>query len=530
MGLCKLAGPGQRGGKKTVATLRISAKLRAVPFGKVARRGRALNGYHRDTDMTHYSPSYSITMRLCYPDKPGQLGRITSSIGAADGFIGAVDIVDVKQDLITRDFTVNAKDVAHADRIAEATRAIEGVEVVRVSDRTFLMHLGGKIEVTPKVSVKTRDDLSMVYTPGVARICEAIHTDPEAAFSLTIRRNTVAIVTDGSAVLGLGNIGPEAALPVMEGKAVLFKEFGGVDAFPICLDTQHVHQIVDMCTCLAPTFGGINLEDISSPRCVDIEKQLTERLEIPVFHDDQHGTAIVVLAALQNALKVVDKRLNEIRVTINGAGAAGLSIARLLISVGVEQIILCDREGAIHSGRSTNMNPVKRLLAEETNPERKTGSLHDVIRGADVFIGVSAGNLLRADDVKRMADDPVVFALANPDPEILPEEASPYARVVATGRSDYPNQINNVLCFPGFFRGMLDVRARRVTDEMKTAAATAIANVIADEKITPDYIIPSVFDRRVAETVAGAVSNAAIKCGVAQRQQKSGVRAMASRF
>ena len=472
--------------------------------------------------MTHYSPSYGITMRLCYPDAPGHLGRITSGIGAADGFIGAVDIVDVKRGFITRDFTVNATDVAHAERIVEAARAIEGVEVVRVSDRTFLMHLGGKIEVTSKVPVKTRDDLSMAYTPGVARICEAIRADPEAAFTLTMRRNTVAIVTDGSAVLGLGNIGPEAALPVMEGKALLFKEFGAVDAFPICLDTQDVRKIVDICTCLAPTFGGINLEDISSPRCVEIEKQLTERLEIPVFHDDQHGTAIVVLAALRNALKVVGKRLDDIRVTINGAGAAGIAIAKLLMSVDVDRIILCDREGAIHSGRSTNMNPLKQWLAENTNPERRTGSLHDAIAGADVFIGVSAGNVLHAADVQRMAADPVVFALANPDPEISPEEASPHARVVATGRSDYPNQINNVLCFPGFFRGLLDVRARRVTDEMKTAAATAIANVIAAEKITPDYIIPSVFDRRVAETVAEAVSNAAIQCGVAQRQKKSG--------
>ena len=473
--------------------------------------------------MMHQSPSYSITIRLRYPDDPGQLGRIASAIGEADGLIGAVDLVDVRKGLITRDITVNAGNDEHAERIVARVQSLEGVEVLNTSDRTFLLHLGGKIEVRSKVPVKTRDDLSMAYTPGVARVCRAIHADPDAAFALTIRRNMVAVVTDGSAVLGLGNIGPTAALPVMEGKALLFKEFAGVDAFPICLATQEVDKIIETCIYLAPTFGGINLEDISSPRCVEIEEKLIPQVDIPVFHDDQHGTAVVTLAALTNSLKLVGKKLDEIRVTINGAGAAGMAIAKLLQSVGVGQIVLCDREGAIYRGRPMHMNVVKQWLAENTNPDRITGSLSDATAGADVFIGVSAPDVLTADDVKRMAGDAIVFAMANPDPEITPEEADPYVTVMATGRSDYPNQINNVLCFPGFFRGMLDVRAGRVTDEMKIAAAHAIADVIPADQILPDYIIPSVFDRRVSKAVAKAVSQAAVEAGVARREQKSGV-------
>ena len=474
--------------------------------------------------MTHQNPSYSITMRLRYPDRAGRLGQITSAVGGADGLIGAVDIVDVRKDSITRDISVNARDVAHVHSIVEQVRALEGVEVVSVSDRTFLLHLGGKIEVNSKVPVKTRDDLSMAYTPGVARICRAIHEDPEATYALTIRRNTIAVVTDGSAVLGLGNIGPRAALPVMEGKAVLFKEFGGVDAFPICLDTQDTDKIIETCLFISPTFGGINLEDISSPRCIEIEQRLTSLLDIPVFHDDQHGTAIVVLAALQNALKVVGKSLPEIRVTISGAGAAGVAITKLIKWAGVEQIVVCDRQGAICEGRLTGMNPVKQWLAENTNSERITGPLSQAIAGSDVFVGVSAADVLAVDALKTMAHDPVVFALANPDPEIDPELAAPYARVIATGRSDYPNQINNVLCFPGFFRGMLDVRASRVTESMKIAAADAIAGVVSDEEVLPDYIVPSVFDRRVATAVAEAVSKAAVASGVACREQKQAVR------
>ena len=472
--------------------------------------------------MAQHSPSYSITIRLRYPDTPGQLGRITSVIGSADGLIGAVDIVDVSKGHITRDITVNAGNIEHGERIVEAVRAVDAVEVKRVSDRTFLMHLGGKIEVTSKVPLKTRDDLSMAYTPGVARVCRAIHADPDAAFSLTIRKNTVAVVSDGSAVLGLGNIGARAAMPVMEGKALLFKEFAGVDAFPICLDTQDVDKIVETCVFIAPTFGGINLEDISSPRCVEVEEKLIPQVDIPVFHDDQHGTAVVTLAALENSLKLVGKTMTDLRITINGAGAAGLAIAKLLMRVGVEQIVLCDRSGAIYRGRGEHMNRVKDWLAENTNPERLAGTLSDVIAGADVFVGVSSADVLTVEDVKKMAADPLIFAMANPDPEIDPALAAPHAAVVATGRSDYPNQINNVLCFPGLFRGLLDVRAQRVTDDMKIAAARAIAGVIPQEKLLPDYIIPSVFDRRVAKAVAAAVAQTAVESGVARRQQKSG--------
>jgi len=472
--------------------------------------------------MARHSPSYSITLRLKYVDIPGQLGRITSAIGEADGLVGAVDIVTVARDHIVRDISASARDVAHADRIVDAVRAIADVEVVNVSDRTFLLHLGGKIETLPKVAIKTRDDLSMAYTPGVARVCLAIQAEPEKSFALTIRRNTVAVVSDGSAVLGLGNIGARAAMPVMEGKAMLFKEFAGVDAFPICLDTQDVEQIIQTCVQIAPTFGGINLEDISSPRCAEIEKRLSELVDIPVFHDDQHGTAIVVLAALRNALRLVRKEFSSVRVTINGAGAAGIAITKLLRLVGVSHIVVCDRAGVICSGRTENMNSLKLWLAENTNSQGLVGTLSDAVAGADVFIGVSTADVLHADDIQNMATDPIVFALANPDPEIAPETASPHARIMATGRSDYPNQINNVLCFPGFFRGMLDVRASRVTDKMKLAAAEAIAKVISPDELTCDYIIPSVFDRRVAKDVAEAVAQAAHDSGVACREVKPG--------
>ncbi len=471
--------------------------------------------------MKQHSASYSITIRLRYPDEPGLLGRITSVIGSADGFIGAVDIVDVRKGHITRDITVATADVEHGENIVEQVRNIEEVEVVQVSDRTFLMHLGGKIEVHSKIPVKTRDDLSMAYTPGVARVCMAIYEDPDAAFALTIRRNMVAVVTDGSAVLGLGNIGPQAALPVMEGKALLFKEFAGVDAFPICLATQDTEEIINVCKNIAPTFGGINLEDISSPRCVEIEERLRAELDIPVFHDDQHGTAIVVLAALTNALKVIGKTMGELRITLNGAGAAGAAIAKLLKRVGANNLIVCDRNGPIYDGRDENMNPVKQWIADNTNSEKLSGDLGDALDGADLFIGVSGPNVLTVDHIKRMKPDPVVFALANPDPEIDPELALPHVKVMATGRSDYPNQINNVLCFPGFFRGLLNVRAQGITDEMKIAAAYAIAGVISDDEVLASYIIPSVFDRRIAPAVADAVAASATEAGVARRQQKA---------
>lgn len=448
------------------------------------------------------------------------MGRITTAIGDADGAIGAVDIVSIAGQAISRDFTVNAKDVEHGKTIVERLRTVEGVDVVHVSDRVFLMHLGGKIEVISKTPVKTRDDLSMAYTPGVARVCRSIADDPDASFALTIRQNTVAVVSDGSAVLGLGNIGPRAAMPVMEGKAMLFKEFAGVDAFPICLDTQDTEKIIETVRQLAPTFGGINLEDISAPRCIEIEERLDRELEIPVFHDDQHGTAIVVLAGLKNAMKRIGKDLSEIKIIINGAGAAGTAICKLLMISGATNIIACDRNGALHA-RETEVDSTKQWLAQNTNPEKISGPLSTAIRGADVFVGVSAANVLTVKDIESMAKDPVVFALANPDPEIDPRLASDHVRIMATGRSDFPNQINNVLCFPGLFRGVLNVRASTVNDQMKLAAANAIAEVIPENDLLDDYIIPSVFDRRVATVVAKAVSDAAVETGVARRKTKS---------
>ena len=472
--------------------------------------------------MSHHSPGYSITVRLRYPDRPGFLGKITSVIGEANGLIGAVDVVDSREHCIIRDVTISATNVEHGEQVVQALKAINELEVVNVSDRVFLMHLGGKLEVHSRVPIKNRDDLSMAYTPGVARVCQAIFEDPESAFALTIRRNTVAVVSDGSAVLGMGNIGPKAAMPVMEGKSVLFKEFAGVDAFPICLDTQDTDEIVAIVKAIAPSFGGINLEDISAPRCVDIENRLIAELDIPVFHDDQHGTAIVVLAALMNALKVVDKSIESIKIVINGAGAAGAAITRLLLLSGARNIIVCDRAGAIHSQRP-GLTDLKQWIAENTNHEGTTGTLKEVMAGSDVFIGVSTKDVLEADDIRSMGQDAIVFALANPDPEITPAVAGPLVKVMATGRSDYPNQINNVLCFPGLFRGLLDVRASQVSDAMKIAAADAIANIITAGELHPEYIVPSVFDRRVSKAVAEAVSLKAIETGVARRHQVPGL-------
>lgn len=471
--------------------------------------------------MSHQSASYAITVRLRYRDQAGLLGKITTAIGDADGFIGAVDIVGVVDGLISRDITVNASNVEHGQRIVDVLRKISGIEVVNVSDRVFLMHLGGKIEVKPKMPIKTRDDLSMAYTPGVARVCTAIHHDPESSFTLTIRKNTVAVVSDGSAVLGLGNIGPCAAMPVMEGKAMLFKEFGGVDAFPICLDTQDTEEIIATVKRLAPTFGGINLEDISAPRCIEIEERLERELEIPVFHDDQHGTAIVVLAGLKNAMRYLHKELSDVKILINGAGAAGTAIAKLLMRAGATDIVVCDSRGAINKERTDiGHNSIKVWLAENTNQSGQSGSLSDVIKGKEVFIGVSVANVLREADVEAMTDDAVVFALANPDPEIDPHIAEKHVSIIATGRSDYANQINNVLCFPGLFRGVLDVRASGINDAMKLAAADAIAGVIAPENLTNHYVIPSVFDRRVCGEVAKAVAHSAMETGLARRKLK----------
>src|SRR5437867_3362182 len=465
--------------------------------------------------------SHSLTVRLQIQNQPGMLGKVTSALGKGGADIGAIDVIEVGKSTITRDITFKTSDERHGQQVVERLKAVEGVQVVNVSDRTFLMHLGGKIEVRGKMPVKTRDDLSMAYTPGVARICMAIHHDPEKANTLTIKQNTVAVVTDGTAVLGLGDIGPSGAQPVMEGKALIFKEFAGVDAFPICLATKDVDEIVMIVKALAPVFGGINLEDISAPRCFEIEERLQRDLDIPVFHDDQHGTAVVVLAALLNALKVVRKRLSDVRIVFTGVGASGIATAKLLMKAGAKHIIVCDRAGAIYRGRTENMNAMKEWFAEHTNPKRLRGTAGDALVDADVYIGLSGPGVVGLKDIKAMRRDPIVFAMANPIPEIQPEEAGPHVKVMATGRSDYPNQINNSCCFPGFFRGMLDVRARRVNDQMKLAAANALAELVGRAELNPEYITPSMFDRRVVPAVAEAVSEAAVRTGVARRRPRT---------
>ena len=461
--------------------------------------------------------SYHITLRLEIDDKPGMFGRLASVIGACECSLGAIDLVSVADGHKVRDVALGCRNEAHAQSVMDAIRTLPGVRLIRWVDRVFQLHLGGKIEVVGKTQIRSRDMLSMVYTPQVARVCEAIVKDPAKAFELTIKRNTVAIVTDGTAVLGLGDIGPAAGLPVMEGKAMLFKEFGGVNAFPICLDTKDTEEIIRTVKALAPGFGGINLEDISAPRCFEIEERLKAELDIPVFHDDQHGTSIVVLAALKNALKVIGKNMRELHVVISGAGAAGLACARMLRRAGVRRIIGVDRAGIIHRQRKENMNPVKMWFATHANPEGLQGGLAEACRGADLFLGVSGPGVLRPEHIRAMGRDPIIFALANPTPEIMPEEAEADARIIATGRSDYPNQINNVLCFPGLFRGCLMVGARTINDPMKWAAVEAIATSIKKSDLAEDHIIPSVFDKGVAEAVAQAVAHAAIKTGVARR-------------
>ena len=463
--------------------------------------------------------SYSVTLRVKIQNHPGKLGQITTAIGRAGGDIEGIDIVSVGKDFLIRDITVNAASEKHDEEIAQSLENIDGVEVVNISDRTFLMHLGGKIEMVSKVPLKTRSDLSMAYTPGVARVCEAIAKDPEKAYTLTIKKNTVAVISDGTAVLGLGDIGPAAAMPVMEGKCQLFKEFGGVDAFPICLDTKDPHEIVETIKHIATAFGGINLEDISAPRCFQIEDRLKEELDIPVFHDDQHGTAVVVLAALINALKIVGKKMEDIKLVVNGVGAAGVACSKIVMAAGVKNIVGCDQTGAIYDGRQENMNWVKDWYGKNTNPHNEKGTIHDVIKGADVFFGLSAPGVIDENDLENMAKDPIVFAMANPTPEIMPEDAVGHVAVMATGRSDYPNQINNVLCFPGIFRGALNCRASVINEEMKIAAATAIAEIISENELHPDYIIPSVFDKRVGEAVAAKVEEAAYETGVARRSR-----------
>lgn len=466
--------------------------------------------------------AYSITVRSEYPNEPGMLGKITSAIGIAGGSAQGVDVVQTSKGEMVRDFTVNTSGHDHAIEVVEAIKSVENVKVRSVSDQTFLLHVGGKIEMNSRVPVTTRDDMSKAYTPGVGRVCMAIHDDPAAVWALTGKGHTVAVVSDGSAVLGLGDIGAAASLPVMEGKALLFKEFGGVDAWPVVLDTNDTEEIISIVKAMAPGFGGINLEDISAPRCFEIEDRLKAELDIPVFHDDQHGTAVVVLAGLINALKIVDKKPKDLKIVVAGVGAAGTACTKILQSYGVENIIGYDRSGALDRDRDYGDNAMKQWFADNTNPDNFGGTLAEGLVGADMLLGLAGPGLVSADEVSKMASDAIVFALSNPDPEIWPEEVPDNVRVMATGRTDYPNQVNNSLCFPGLFRGVLDVRATEINDEMTIAAAAAIASVIPDSHISEDFIIPSVFDKNVARNVSRGVARAASETGVARRRQRRG--------
>ncbi len=472
------------------------------------------------------SAQYRLTIRVKLEDAHGILAHLTSTIGEAGGIVGSVDLVEVDGGHSLRDLVVDASGKQHWEAILAAIAALDGVEVIDTTDRTFTLHLGGKIEQRNKHSLSTRDDLSMVYTPGVARVCLAIADDKDRAFQFTIKRNTVAVVSDGTAVLGLGDIGPHAAMPVMEGKCCLFKEFAGVDAFPICLETTDPDEIVRTVKLMAPTFGGINLEDISAPRCFEIEERLQEELDIPVFHDDQHGTAVVVMAALLNAVKLTGRRLEDLKVLVIGLGAAGIAVTKILLAGGVSKILGADSRGVLHVQREDyqygTMNATKRWFAEQTNPDCRSGTPADVIDGMDLLIGVSGARAMPAQALARMNKDAMVFAMANPNPEVSPEEAEPYVRIMATGRSDYPNQINNVLCFPGIFRGALDVRAPTITEQMKMAAAHAIAAIVEESELREDYIIPSVFNRDVAPAVAAAVAEQARAAGTALAGQEVG--------
>jgi len=454
--------------------------------------------------MASTSPGYGITIRVEGSPDLQPVAHITSALSAAGATITALDVVESLLDRVVIDVTCDTINADHADEITESLNKIEGLVVRKVSDRTFLLHLGGKIEVTSKVPLKTRDDLSRAYTPGVARISQAIVDDPTNVRRLTMKRNTVAVVTDGSAVLGLGNIGPAAALPVMEGKAALFKRFADVDAWPVCLDTQDVDEIVRTVQLIAPVYGGINLEDISAPRCFEIEARLRQLLDIPVFHDDQHGTAIVVLAALNNSLKLVKKDISSVKIVMSGAGAAGTAVARLLVKSGAKNIVAFDKDGVINGSRNRD-DEMRAWFIDHSNPMNFAGNLHEAMTGADVFIGVSAPNVLTEADIASMGEKSIVFALANPDPEIDPVIARKYAAVVATGRSDQPNQINNVLAFPGIFRGLLDAQANQITDELLIAAANAIADCVSASQLNASFIVPSVFDPQVVTKVAAAV-------------------------
>jgi malate dehydrogenase (oxaloacetate-decarboxylating) len=476
--------------------------------------------------MPSVSAQFSVTVRVELDARSEPLGKLTAAIAEAGGALQGVDLVPGagSEGKRVREFTVDARDQAHWEQILRAIGSTRGARVIDYVDRTLAMHRGGKIEQHNKYPLKTRDDLSMAYTPGVARVCMEIAGDRSKAFDFTIKKNTVAVVSDGSAVLGLGDIGPEAAMPVMEGKAMLFKEFADIDAFPICLDTNDPDRIVEAVKLMAPTFGGINLEDISAPRCFEIEDRLKEEIDIPVFHDDQHGTAVVTMAALFNALKIVGKPIESLNVLVLGLGAAGVAVTKMMLASGITNVIGCDRKGALSTTRDDyeEMTEIKRWYSENTNPEHRLGTPAQVIEGTDLFVGLSGPGLIAAEDLEKMNDDAVVFAMANPTPEVMPEDAQPYVQIMATGRSDYPNQINNVLAFPGIFRGALDAGAPRITEEMKLAAAQGIADVVASEDLSEDYIIPSVFDRDVAPAVAKAVVEEARRDGIARVSEETG--------
>jgi malate dehydrogenase (oxaloacetate-decarboxylating) len=463
---------------------------------------------------------FRMTVRVEIPNEPGQFARLAMIFAEEGASLGAIDIVEVRRQRMVRDITFDARSEAHAQKVVDRLRALPGVKVRSASDRIFLLHLGGKITTKPKIPIRTRNTLSMLYTPGVARVSRAIAADPDRSFAFTSRANSVCVVSDGSAILGLGNLGPAAAMPVMEGKVALFKEFADIDGWPLCLATQDTDQIVVIVQAIAPSFGGINLEDIAAPRCFEVEERLKATLDIPVMHDDQHGTAVVLLAALINALKVVGKNIASVKVVVNGLGAAGTACCKILLSAGVQNLIGCDRRGAVVDASEDKLAAARADFRGQIHFDQPFATLHEALAGADVFIGVSVGNLLSVADLETMAQDRIVFAMANPEPEISPDRAQGHVRVLATGRSDYPNQVNNLLAFPGIFRGALDVRARAINEEMKLAAAEAIAGIIPDDHLSEDYIVPSVFDRRVVRAVARAVARAAQQSGVARRRDR----------
>lgn len=461
---------------------------------------------------------YRMTVRIEIPNEPGQFAELATVLANQGASLGAIDLVKVTRTKMVRDITFDAQSEAHAETVLQALRNMPHVRIRSASDRVFLLHLGGKINTKSKIPLRTRNTLSMAYTPGVARVSKAIAEDPEKTYAFTSKANSIAVVSDGSAILGLGNLGPEAAMPVMEGKVMLFKEFADIDGWPLCLATQDVDEIVRTVEAVAPTFGGINLEDISSPRCFEIEDRLKQSLDIPVMHDDQHGTAVALLAALMNGLKVVGKDMSKIKVVVNGLGAAGTACCKILLAAGVEHLIGCDRKGAVLEAVGTGLEAARSNVRMVMRFDEPFSTLKEVLKGADVFIGVSVGNLLEPADLEQMAPDRIVFAMANPEPEISPALALPHCRVLATGRSDYPNQVNNLLAFPGIFRGALDVRAKAINEEMKLAAATAIAETIPEDHLTEDYIVPSVFDKKVVRVVAKAVAEAAVETEVARRR------------